>query len=274
MTSATSVTGAMGAMGAATWDAARGSAGGASRGPVGGAARVVVADDDDSLRHALGRIFCQAGYECLECPDGRGALELCLAERPDAVVLDVMMPGLDGFEACERMRAAGLDAPVLFLSAKSDIVDKKTGFRLGGDDYLTKPFEEEELLIRVQALLRRSRMGAAKAGGPKDDRLAVGDVVLDPAQFKVTVAGSEVRLTLTEFRILQELASNAGNVVTSDELIRTIWGDEYSGDPVNLPVYIRRLRKKIERDPSDPVYIKTVYRLGYKMGDGRGEPMR
>lgn len=165
-------------------------------------------------------------------------------------------------------------------------MDKKTGFRLGGDDYLTKPFEEEELLIRVQALLRRSRMGAAKAdgaggsgvrggsGGPKDDRLAVGDVVLDPAQFKVTVAGSEVRLTLTEFRILQELASNAGNVVTSDELIRTIWGDEYSGDPVNLPVYIRRLRKKIERDPSDPVYIKTVYRLGYKMGDGRGEPMR
>lgn len=234
-------------------------------------AKILIADDEASLRDALGIILRQAGHEVRVATDGAQAVELFMRERPDLVVLDVMMPRLSGFEVCEALRAISPDVPLLMLSAKGAVDDRRNGLRAGADDYVVKPFDDEELVLRVEALLRRAAAPAAVEGTAADARqlmqpVTIGDLTIDPRRCEVSVAGKAVALTPKEFQILALLADHPGEVFTSEELVETIWGKEYAGEAISIPVYIRRIRLKIEKDPSCPEYLQTVWRFGYKLG--------
>lgn len=234
-------------------------------------AKILIADDEASLRDALGIILRQAGHEVRVATDGAQAVELFMRERPDLVVLDVMMPRLSGFEVCEALRAISPDVPLLMLSAKGAVDDRRNGLRAGADDYVVKPFDDEELVLRVEALLRRVAAPAGAEGAAADARqlmqpVTIGDLTIDPRRCEVSVAGKAVALTPKEFQILALLADHPGEVFTSEELVETIWGKEYAGEAISIPVYIRRIRLKIEKDPSRPEYLQTVWRFGYKLG--------
>ncbi len=239
--------------------------------------KVLLADDERSLCEAVRMILEDAGYEVCVAHDGREAVDVFWREQPDLAILDVMMPKLDGFEVVERIRGMRKDVPVLILSAKGDIVDKKRGFAVGADDYVVKPFDDDEIVLRVGALLRRAAMGAVPADGeatalsPVETRrlmhpVTLGDLTIDPRRYEVTVAGRAVTLTPKEFQILALMADHPGEVFTNEELVETIWGSEYTGEAISIPVYIRRIRLKIEKDPSKPQYLQTVWRFGYKLG--------
>ncbi|WP_288220027.1 response regulator transcription factor [uncultured Adlercreutzia sp.] len=238
--------------------------------------KILLADDERSLCDALQMILEDAGYEVRVAHDGREAVEVFAREQPDLAILDVMMPRLDGFEVVEEIRKVRSAMPVLILSAKGDIVDKKRGFHLGADDYVVKPFDDDEIILRVEALLRRAALSGAEVPGEESSATAtrqlmrpvtLGDLTIDPRRCEVTVAGKAVSLTPKEFQILALLADHPGEVFTNDELVETIWGKEYAGEAISIPVYIRRIRLKIEEDPSRPEYLKTVWRFGYKLGD-------
>lgn len=225
--------------------------------------KILVADDEASLRGALAIILQKAGYDTCMATDGPQAIEMFMHERPDLVVLDVMMPRLSGIEVCEALRAISPEVPLLMLSAKGAVSDKTSGLRAGADDYVVKPFDDEELLLRIEALLRRRSGGV---GGRKlTEAVTVGDLTIDPLRCEVTLGGVVVALTPKEFQILALMADNLGRVFTRDDLIEAIWGEEYEDSSISIPVYIRRIRMKIEPDPSNPVHLKTVWRFGYKL---------
>ncbi len=227
--------------------------------------KVLLADDDPSLREAIGIMVREAGYSFFEAAEGATALALFDAIAPDLVILDVMMGELSGFDVCSSIRERGFETPVLFLSAKGEIVDKKDGFRAGADDYLVKPFNEEELLLRIEALLKRSRRMA-----PANETLGkidIGDLSIDLLRHEVLVGGARVDLTPKEFDVLAVMAKHPGEVFSRDDLIRTVWGEEYLDEAVSVPVYVHRIREKIEQDPTDPQYLQTVWRVGYRLGD-------
>lgn len=230
--------------------------------------KIMLADDELSLCDALEIILKDAGYEVCIAHDGAQAIDLFKIEYPDLVILDVMMPKYDGFEVCEVLREANPEVPMLMLSAKGDIVDKKSGFRAGADDYLVKPFNDEELLLRIEALLRRRLRGAGQ-GEPKKlmQAVRIGDLVIDPCRYEVSVHGKAITLTPKEFQILALMADNPGKVFTREDLIESIWGKEYEAGAISIPVYVRRIREKIEEDPSSPKYLQTVWRFGYRLGD-------
>lgn len=231
--------------------------------------KIMLADDERSLCDALQIILEDAGYEVLCAHDGAEAVRLFSEEHPGLVVLDVMMPRLNGFEACEEIRAIDPNVPVLMLTAKGDIVDKKTGFKAGADDYLTKPFNDEELVLRVEALLRRQAKSTS-AGESKKlmQTVRIGDLTIDPLRYEVSVKGRVINLTPKEFQILALMADYPGKVFTREDLIESIWGEEYEkAGSISIPVYVRRIREKIEDDPSDPRYLQTVWRFGYRLGD-------
>lgn len=230
--------------------------------------KIMLADDERSLCDALEIILRDAGYEVCIAHDGKEAVKVFQRERPDLAVLDVMMPWLDGFEVCERVRETSPDVPVLMLSAKGDIVDKKTGFKSGADDYLVKPFNDEELVLRIEALLRRrARSDAAQLPARFMQPVRVGDLVVDARRYEVTVSGRVISLTPKEFQILALMAENLGRVFTREDLIEAVWGSEYETGSISIPVYVRRIREKIEEDPSNPRFLQTVYRFGYRLGD-------
>lgn len=238
-------------------------------------AKILLADDERSLCDAVRMILEDAGYEVVTASDGREAVELFRREQPDLAMLDVMMPRLDGFEVVEEIRKIRKNVPVLILSAKGDIVDKKRGFQVGADDYVVKPFDDDEIVLRVGALLRRAAMAADDAGDDEPSAaearqlmqpVTIGDLVIDPRRYEVTVAGKSVTLTPKEFQILALMADHPGEVFTNEELVETIWGKEYTGEAISIPVYIRRIRLKIEKNPSRPEYLQTVWRFGYKLG--------
>ncbi|WP_304425967.1 response regulator transcription factor [uncultured Adlercreutzia sp.] len=239
--------------------------------------KILLADDERSLCDAVRMILEDAGYEVCVAHDGREAVEVFQRERPDLAILDVMMPKLDGFEVVEEIRKRRRNVPVLILSAKGDIVDKKRGFTVGADDYVTKPFDDDEIVLRVGALLRRAAMTVADEGSRPAEASAaevrqlmrpvtIGDLTIDPRRYEVTVGGAAVTLTPKEFQILALMADHPGEVFTNEELVETIWGKEYTEEAVSIPVYIRRIRLKIEKDPSRPQYLQTVWRFGYKLG--------
>ena len=229
-------------------------------------AKILLADDEDNLREAVGIILHRAGYQVCAAADGTQAVERFVRERPDLVILDVMMPWMDGYQACERIRELSPDTPVLMLTAKGDIVDKKIGFRAGADDYMVKPFNDEELLLRIEALLRRREQAAgAAATSPKMIPTTIGNLTIDPLRCEVRVDNEAVALTPKEFQILSLMADNPGRVFTRDDLIEALWGQEYENSNISIPVYIRRIRMKIEPDPSNPVHLKTVWRFGYRL---------
>ena len=228
--------------------------------------KILLADDEDNLREAVTIILQRAGYEVVVAADGTQAVERFVRERPDLVILDVMMPWMDGYQACERIRVISSDVPVLMLTAKGDIVDKKIGFHAGADDYMVKPFNDEELLLRVEALLRRRGRGEGSASSAIGQIVTVGDMIIDPRRCEVTVAGKAVALTPKEFQIVATMAESPGKVFTREDLIELVWGHDYDAGAISIPVYIRRIREKVEADPSNPVYVQTVWGFGYRLG--------
>jgi len=222
---------------------------------------ILVVDDDAPSVKMISFLLREEGYDVSTADNGITALELVEQQGPDLVILDVMMPHLDGFEVCRRIRQKQ-DVPIIFLSAKGETADKVTGLELGGDDYLAKPFEPAELLARVKAVARRAEAAAAEDA---QSLLTVGDMTLDPLTSQVKFADSRtVSLTPIEFRLLHCLMRNAGRILSHDLLMSAVWGYDYEGYSNQIAVYVRRLRLKIEEDPDHPMRLTTARGLGYK----------
>ena len=223
--------------------------------------RILAVDDDRNNLKMLAFLLGEEGYEVITADNGRTALDLVDAQHPDLLILDVMMPQLDGLEVCRRVRQT-MDIPIIILSAKGETADKVLGLELGADDYLPKPFEPSELLARVRAVLRRSEMSTFD---DSQAAVAVGGLRLDPVGNRVILEkGNAVDLTPIEFRLLHCLMRNAGRTLSHDFLLSHAWGYEYEGYSNQIAVYIRRLRSKIEEDPTNPQFITTVRGLGYR----------
>ncbi|HZS79751.1 MAG TPA: response regulator transcription factor [Ktedonobacteraceae bacterium] len=225
---------------------------------------ILTADDDPQLLRLMTRNLQLEGYEVIPTSDGQQALEEIERNSPDLVLLDVMMPKMDGFTVCNRVRQFS-SVPIIIVTARGQDQDKVRGLDLGADDYLTKPFSVDELLARVRAVLRRSQLSAKEHAQGMRTTLTTGDLTIDFAQHLVTLKGQEVPLTPTEYRILEYLAQNAGRVVTQDLLLEHVWGSEYLGESHMLQVNINRLRRKLEADPSSPHYIQTKVGVGYTL---------
>jgi DNA-binding response OmpR family regulator len=223
---------------------------------------ILSADDDPQLLRLVTRNLQLEGYEVLAASDGQQALEFIEAHMPDLILLDVMMPKLDGFAVLERVREFA-STPVIMLTARGQDQDKIRGFDLGADDYLTKPFSIDELLARVRAVLRRSQLQISDPGHVAASRLTLGEMTIDLAQHLVTIGGEEVQLTPIEYRLLAYMAQNAGRVLTQDLLLEHVWGAEYVGESHLLQVNVNRLRHKIESDAAHPKYIQTKPGIGY-----------
>lgn len=224
---------------------------------------IVTADDDPQLLRLVKRNLELEGYDVIAVSDGAQALEQVETQAPDLVLLDVMMPKMDGFSVLERVREFS-SVPTIMLTARGQDQDKVRGLDLGADDYLTKPFSVDELLARVRAVLRRASFSADNGAGLQA-KTVVGDLVVDHAQHQVTLAGAEIPLTPIEYRLLAYLAQNAGRVVTQDLLIEHVWGPEYIGESHMLQVNVNRLRRKLEADPAQPRYIRTKVGIGYML---------
>lgn len=223
--------------------------------------RVLVVDDDLPSLKMNSYLLREEGYEVVTATDGVEGMQKLEEETIDLVILDVMMPMMDGHETLRRLRQR-YDVPVIFLSAKGETADKVRGLEIGADDYLAKPFEPAELLARVKSVMRRSEIFAQ---ADTSSQLQVGDLRLDPVSNRVHFQDDRHQeLTPIEFRLLHALMRNAGRTLTHDVLLNSVWGYEYDGYSNQIAVYIRRLRAKIEPDPSDPRYLITVRGLGYK----------
>ncbi len=229
-------------------------------------ARILIVEDEDKIRSALARGLAEEGHDVAEAADGDAGLALALAEpTPDCLVLDLMLPGLDGLDVLRGIRRAGLSTPVLMLSARSEVEDRVNGLDAGADDYLAKPFAWAELLARVRACLRRRASEPATL-------LKAGSVELDPARRRASREGREVELTIRECELLEALIRKAGGVVSRDELARDVWRDPSAGLTNVIDVYINYLRKKLDKVGAKGV-IQAVRGVGYCLrADGRGEP--
>jgi two-component system OmpR family response regulator len=221
-------------------------------------ARVLVVDDEDSITDLVATALRYVGFEVAVAANGRQALEQAASFRPELVVLDVMLPDLDGFEIVRRLRADGLRMPIVFLTARDATEDKVAGLTIGGDDYVTKPFSLEELVARVRAVLRRT------AGGPEQSgRLQIADLELDEDSHQVWRGGQPVELTATEFKLLRYLMMNARRVLSKAQILDHVWNYDFGGDGSIVETYISYLRKKI--DASEPHLIHTVRGVGYTL---------
>jgi len=225
------------------------------------ATRILVVDDEPRFVRLVEANLQTEGFEVLKGTNGKEALDLTVAEKPDLILLDVMMPEMDGFQTLERIRGFSM-TPVIMLTAKGDEEHKVRGLNLGADDYVVKPFSANELIARVQAVLRRSKHGASDFSEPIFTR---GDLTINFARAEVTTSGHPVSLSATEYRLLLQFARNAGKTLTAEELLREVWGPEYSEEKEILWVTISRLRQKLEKDPKKPVLIVTLSGEGYKM---------
>ena len=233
-------------------------------------ARILLVDDEQSIQTLLSFPLRKEGYEVVLAVDGREALDR-FAEQPfDLVVLDVMLPQIDGLEVCRRLRARSA-VPIIMLTAKSEEIDKVVGLELGADDYITKPFSMREFRSRVKAALRRADMHseANAEEAPEEPPLEQGDLRIDFAKRVVEVRGAQVGLTYVEFELLGALARNPGRVFTRDQLLARVWGDSSYRDPRTIDVHIRHLREKLEADPKEPEFIFTVRGVGYRFRDMR-----
>jgi two-component system OmpR family response regulator len=215
---------------------------------------LLVVDDEPTVRELLAATLRFAGFAVTSADTGAAAIEAARREPPDLVLLDVMLPDLDGFEVVRQLRAGGGRVPVLFLTARDAPADKVHGLTLGGDDYVTKPFDLPELIARIRAVLRRT-------GGSSAGTLTVADLALDPDSRQVTRAGRAVRLSPTEFRLLHHLMRHAGHVVTKAEILEQVWRYDFGGDPSIVDTYISYLRRKV--DSGDAKLIQTVHGVGY-----------
>jgi DNA-binding response OmpR family regulator len=230
------------------------------------APRILLVDDEQPIQTLLSFPLQRDGYEVVQASDGREALARFSEQPFDLVVLDVMLPRMDGLEVCKRLRGQGSTVPIIMLTAKSEEIDKVLGLELGADDYITKPFSLREFRSRVKAALRRAGMAqpdAADGDGP----IEVRDLRIDPTKRTVVRGGEPVATTFVEFEILTALARSPGRVFTRDMLLSRVWGDSAYRDPRTIDVHIRHLREKIEGDPKEPEFLFTVRGVGYRFRD-------
>ena len=226
------------------------------------ASSVLIVDDDDGIRTSLRLALEDQGYSVGEATDGEAALEQVRSTPPDVVILDLMLPGMDGFECCRQLRRTS-DVPVLIVSARGDSHDVVAGLEAGADDYIRKPFDVPELSARLRALRRRLRQGPNEATAPDD--VTAGDIRINAARGEVSVGGRMIQLTKTEFRLLFELASHPGRVFSREMLLERVWDYGYFGDVRIVDVHVGRLRGKVEEDTANPRRILTVRGFGYKI---------
>lgn len=226
---------------------------------------VLIVDDERPIVDILKYNLEKEGYETIEAYDGAEALDMALNQNPDVILLDVMLPKMDGFEVCRKVREKKPTVPILMLTAREEEVDKVLGLELGADDYITKPFSVRELMARVKANLRRVHTEAAEPAAPQEDSniINAGRIVLNLDRYEVQRDGKIVDLTLREFELLKFLALQPDKVFTREMLLEKVWGYEYYGDVRTVDVTIRRLREKIEDDPSVPNFVVTKRGVGY-----------
>ncbi|MEV7991358.1 response regulator transcription factor [Streptomyces sp. NPDC086077] len=228
-------------------------------------ARVLVVDDDPTVAEVVSGYLDRAGYVVDRAGDGPDALARATAHWPDLVVLDLMLPGMDGLEVCRRMRVRG-PVPVIMLTARGDEDDRILGLEVGADDYVTKPFSPRELVLRVESVLRRTRPAPQQS----TDVLGVAGLTVDPAGRRAAKNGGELALTIREFDLLAFFLRHPGRAFSREELMREVWGWDF-GDLSTVTVHVRRLRGKVEDDPARPRYIQTVWGVGYRFDAGDGE---
>jgi len=229
-----------------------------------GAARILLVDDEQSVQTLLAYPLRKDGYDVVSALDGREALDRFAEQRFDLVVLDIMLPKLDGIEVCRRLRSRS-QVPIIMLTAKDDEIDKVLGLEMGADDYITKPFSVREFRSRVKAALRRAEMLSGRLGG--EEPIRAGELEIDFERRTVTARGESVRLTYVEFEILSTLAGIPGRVMTREMLLEQVWGDSAYRDPRTIDVHIRHLREKLEQNPRQPEYLFTVRGVGYRFRD-------
>jgi DNA-binding response OmpR family regulator len=225
--------------------------------------KILIVEDDPNLVEAIRYNLSREGYQVITALDGAQALENARRERPELIILDLMLPKLDGLEVCRILRKE-MTVPIIMLTAKTDEVDKVVGLEMGADDYMTKPFSMRELLARVRAALRRSEV---IRGEPTLEResLRLGDLIIDIGRHRVSFRGSQLTLTAKEYDLLVFLARNQGFVFTREQLLNKVWGYDYAGDTRTVDVHVRWLRQKIEADPAHPRNLMTVRGAGYKL---------
>ncbi|MEE6273429.1 MtrAB system response regulator MtrA [Georgenia wangjunii] len=221
-------------------------------------ARLLVVDDDTALAEMIGIVLGAEGFTVAFCADGAQALDAFRAEQPDLVLLDLMLPGLDGIEVCRLIRAES-DVPIVMLTAKSDTIDVVTGLEAGADDYIPKPFKPKELVARVRTRLRRTT-------GPDSERLQIGDLLIDVAGHQVLRGEEVIALTPLEFDLLVALARKPWQVFSREVLLEHVWGYRHAADTRLVNVHVQRLRAKIEKDPERPEVVVTVRGVGYRAG--------
>lgn len=237
--------------------------------------KILVVDDEPVLVETIAYNLEQAGFQVTTATDGTSGLEAARRERPDLIILDIMLPEMDGLEVCRQLRREGQTAttPIMMLTAKGDEIDRVVGLEMGADDYVTKPFGRRELLARVRALLRRADYPGSQDGQGVGDRgsegarpgreLLAGPIRIDLAGHRVMIRGKELELQPKQFDLLVYLARNRGTVLTRDQLLHNVWGYDYVGDTRTVDVHVRWLREKLEEDPANPKLIQTVRGVGY-----------
>ena len=223
-------------------------------------AKVLVVDDEASIVNIISYNLKKEGYEVITAEDGEAGLELAMNENPDLILLDIMMPKMDGYEVCRKIREKS-NVPIIMLTARADEVDKVIGLEMGADDYVTKPFGNRELIARVKAHLRRST--SKESPTEKGNVQTFGDLTIDFDRYEVTKRGEVINLTMREFELLTFLATQKSQIFNRETLLEKVWGYEYFGDVRAVDVTIRRLREKIEDDPGKPRYVITKRGIGY-----------
>jgi two-component system, OmpR family, alkaline phosphatase synthesis response regulator PhoP len=228
---------------------------------------LLVIEDDENISTAIGEYFSRAGYEVQTAGDGLAGVQAALTDRPDAVVLDLMLPKMDGLAVCRELREKAPYIPILMLTAKDDVVDKVLGLEMGADDYITKPFSLRELEARIKSVLRRVQIGARSESATDEAPIMRGKLRIDPAKREVSVGDRQVDLTPKEFELLRLFASNPGRVFPRKYLLEKIWDYSYEGYDRTIDSHINRLRAKIEENPDNPQMVLTVWGIGYKFSD-------
>ncbi|MEG0918349.1 MAG: response regulator transcription factor [Bacilli bacterium] len=224
--------------------------------------KILIIEDEDNIRELVNYNLKSNGYIPLEAADGIAGITKVYKDKPDLILLDIMLPGKDGYEICRELRSEGNNTPIIMLTAKSEEIDKVLGLEFGADDYISKPFGVRELLARIKAVLRRFENTATKAEN-NNEIIQAGEITIDSDKHKVSVAGKDVELTYKEFELLKFLAKNKGHVYSRDELMDKVWGLDFLGETRTVDVHIRHLRKKMQ--DNDEKYIETIRGRGYRL---------
>jgi two-component system, OmpR family, alkaline phosphatase synthesis response regulator PhoP len=232
--------------------------------------KVLVVDDEQSILTLLQYNLNKAGFEVLTALDGEAGRDLAINKSLDIIVLDLMLPKLDGLEVCKQLRQRNIMTPILMLTAKDDELDKILGLELGADDYMVKPFSPREVIARLKAILRRTQ-AQINEDEKNTKTIKIGDLKIELEQYKVYFQDKQLELTLKEFELLVFLAKNKDRTITRDQLLNTLWSFEFAGDSRIVDVFISHLREKIENDSKKPLYIKTIRGLGYKLEEPANE---